>query len=38
MRGFITNLVPVTFGNLIRGMGIGALYKHVHVEKEFDED
>jgi formate/nitrite transporter FocA (FNT family) len=38
MRGFITNLVPVTFGNLIGGMGIGALYKHAHVEKEFDEE
>lgn len=36
LHGFLTNLIPVSLGNLIGGMSIGALYKHAHVEKEFD--
>jgi formate/nitrite transporter FocA (FNT family) len=37
-RGFITNLLPVSLGNLVGGMSIGALYKFAHVEKEEIEE
>ena len=37
-RGFITNLLPVSLGNLVGGMSIGALYKFAHVEKEETEE
>lgn len=37
-RGFITNLLPVSLGNLVGGMSIGALYKFAHVEKETIEE
>lgn len=38
LRGFVNNLVPVSLGNLVGGMAIGALYKHAHVEKEKSQE
>ena len=38
LLGFITNLIPVSLGNFVGGMTIGALYKHAHVEDELFDD
>lgn len=38
LLGFVTNLIPVSLGNFVGGMTIGALYKHAHVEEELFDD